>query len=32
MKELSSYAYILTQTIRVVYVGLTAEITACMEL
>jgi len=32
MKELSSYTYILTETIRVVFVGLTAEIKDCMEL
>ena len=29
MKELLSYANILTETIRIVHVGLTVEITAC---
>jgi hypothetical protein len=29
MKELLAYAYILTETIRVIHVGLTVEIAAC---
>jgi len=32
MKELLSCIYILTETIRIVHVGLTAEITACQGL